>query len=71
MGVSMIENIGKIDDFMYRVFPKYTSKKALGNYYGEYIESSIREFQKRTGLESDGCVGQLTLNELKKYGFKV
>lgn len=64
------ENVGRIADFMYRVFPKYTDKKALGNYYGKYIKASITEFQKRTGLEADGCVGQITLKELEKYGFK-
>ena len=64
------ENIGKIASFMYKNFPAYTNKKALGNYYGKYIQSSIKEFQRRTGLESDGCVGPITLKELKKYGFK-
>jgi N-acetylmuramoyl-L-alanine amidase CwlA len=63
-------NIGKIADFMYRVFPAYTDKKALGNYYGKYIQSSIKEFQRRTGLVKDGIVGQQTLAELEKYGFK-
>ena len=64
------ENVGKIANFMYKTFPAYTDKKALGNYYGEYIEASITEFQRRTKLEADGCVGQITLKELKKYGFK-
>lgn len=63
-------NIGKIADFMYRVFPAYTDKKALGNYYGPYIQASIKEFQRRTNLETDGCVGPITLAELEKYGFK-
>ncbi len=63
-------NIGKIADFMYRVFPAYTNKKALGNYYGPYITASIKEFQRRTGLETDGCTGPITLAELKKYGFR-
>lgn len=63
-------NIGKIAAFMYRVFPAYTNKKALGNYYGPYIQAAIKEFQRRTGLEADGCVGPITLAELKKYGFK-
>lgn len=62
-------NIGKIAVFMRRVFPAYTNKKALGNYYGQYIQASIKEFQRRTGLEADGCVGPITLAELKKYGF--
>lgn len=64
------ENIGKIAEFMYRVFPVYTNKKALGNYYGKYIMASIKEFQRRTGLESDGNVGAITLAKLVEYGFK-
>lgn len=64
------ENVGKIADFMYRTFPAYTNKKALGNYYGQYITASIKEFQRRTGLLVDGIVGSVTLAELKKYGFK-
>ena len=64
------ENVGKIAEFMYRVYPKYTSKKALGNYYGKNIQNSIREFQKRTGLERDGSVGVKTLAMLVKKGFK-
>lgn len=64
------ENIGKIAEFMYRVFPSYTTKKALGNYYGKYIQQSIKEFQERTNLENDGSVGPLTLAKLKEYGFK-
>ena len=63
-------NVGKIASFMRRVFPAYTSPKALGNYYGAYIKASITEFQRRTGLKPDGCVGPLTLNKLKQYGFK-
>jgi len=65
------ENIGRIADFMYKVFPSYTDKRALGNYYGQYIMNSIKEFQRRTKLEVDGSVGPITLNELKKYGFKI
>lgn len=62
-------NVGKIASFMYKTFPAYTNKKALGNYYGPNIQSSIKEFQKRTGLTPDGCTGPITLKELKKYGF--
>ena len=64
------DNVDKISKFMYKTFPAYTPKSALGNYYGPNIQASIKKFQKRTGLESDGCVGPLTLKMLVKYGFK-
>lgn len=63
-------NIGKIADFMYKVFPSYTSKAALGNLLGDNLIKSIKEFQRRTGLEPDGNIGPKTLNMLEKYGFK-
>lgn len=63
-------NIGKIAEFMYTVFPSYTSQNALGNYYGDNLIKSIKEFQRRTGLTPDGCTGPLTLAMLEKYGFK-
>lgn len=63
-------NIGKIASFMRKTFPAYTNEKALGNFYGPYIEASIKEFQKRTGLEADGKTGPKTLAKLKTYGFK-
>lgn len=64
------ENVAKIASFMRRVFPAYTDKRALGDLYGPYIQAAIKEFQKRTGLETDGNTGPITLAELKKYGFK-
>lgn len=64
------ENVGKIARFMRKTFPAYTSEKALGNYYGDNLIKSIKEFQRRTGLTPDGCTGPLTLAMLKKYGFK-
>lgn len=63
------KNVGKISEFMYVMFPAYTSKKARGTFYGRYLKAAITEFQQRTGLEPDGCVGPLTLCELIKYGF--
>ena len=63
-------NVGKIASFMYRTFPSYTKKSALGNVYGPNLRNAIKEFQRRTGLEADGCVGPLTLKKLEKYGFK-
>lgn len=62
--------VGELATFMYATFPAYTSRKALGDIYGDNLAKSITEFQKRTGLYPDGCTGRLTYNELKKYGFK-
>ena len=64
------ENVGKISSFMYKTFPSYTKKAALGNYFGKNLLASIKEFQSRTGLEADGNIGPLTLKMLVKYGFK-
>lgn len=64
------ENVGKIAAFMRKTFPSYTSEKALGNYYGDNLIKSIKEFQRRTNLTPDGCTGPLTLAMLEKYGFK-
>ena len=62
--------IGRLADFMYKTFPAYTKKEALGNYFGKNIRASITEFQRRCHLEADGCVGRITYNKLKEYGFK-
>lgn len=64
------DNIGKMASFMYHVFPVYTKKEALGNWFGPNLTRSIKEFQRRTGLEPDGSVGPLTLAKLQYYGFK-
>lgn len=63
-------NVGKIATFMYKTFPTYTKKSALGNLFGKNLQSAIKEFQRRTGLEADGCVGPKTLAKLEKHGFK-
>lgn len=62
--------VGQLAQFMRTTFPAYTSAKALGNYYGDYIAAAIKEFQKRTGLEADGKTGPLTYARLQQYGFK-
>ena len=64
------KNIGKIAEFMYKQFPAYTKKSALGNLFGTNLRKAVTEFQKRTGLETDGNIGPLTLKELEKHGFK-
>lgn len=66
------KRVGQIASFMRRNFPSYTSAKALGNYYGNYLKASVLEFQKRTRMskkDQDGCVGPKTLAKLRSYGF--
>ena len=62
--------VGRLASFMRATFPAYTPKAALGNTYGDNLWKSIKEFQRRTGLQADGNTGPITYNELKKYGFK-
>lgn len=62
--------IGDLALFMRQTFPAYTSAKALGNYFGKYLTSSIKRFQQNTHLYCDGCVGPKTYEMLKKYGFR-
>lgn len=72
-GTKYINNspvIGRIAAFMYKTFPKYTDKRALGNYYGPYLTAAIKEFQRRNKMEQDGNTGPLTMAKLKSYGFK-
>lgn len=64
------ERVGRLANFMYAMFPAYTSRKALGDYYGKFLRASLIQFQKRTGLYPDGCVGKITYAKLKEYGFK-
>ena len=63
------ERVAYLARFMRREFPAYTSAKALGPIYGDYLSKSIAEFQKRTGLYPDGMTGPITYNKLKEYGF--
>lgn len=62
--------VGKLADFMYKTFPKYTSSHARGNLYGQYLKKSIVQFQKNVKLKADGMTGPQTYEALKKYGFK-
>ena len=71
------KNVEKINDFYYDVFPSYADElgrnkeDVKGNLFGENTVAWTKEFQKRTGLKADGYIGELTLKELKKFGFKI
>lgn len=62
--------VGKLASFMRATFPAYTSPNALGNYYGPFLTAAVREFQRRTGLQTDGKTGPKTYAKLVQYGFK-
>lgn len=70
------KNIERINDFYYKVFPTYAEtlkrdkEDVKGGYFGENTEAWTKEFQRRTGLEQDGCIGPITLAMMKKFGFK-
>lgn len=49
---------------------KLLGKKGDGDYFGINLYKWVKEFQRRTGLETDGNIGPLTLAMLEKYGFK-
>ena len=63
------DRVAYLARFMRQNFPSYTSAKALGNIYGNYLTKSITEFQKRTGLYPDGMTGPITYAKLQEYGF--
>lgn len=64
------DRVAALASFMRKTFPKYTSAKALGPVYGDYLWKAIKEFQKRTGLYPDGCTGKITYAKLQQYGFR-
>lgn len=41
----------------------------LGDYFGINLEKWIKCFQQMNNLKIDGCIGAVTLNKLKEYGF--
>ena len=63
------DRIASLARFMYRNFPDYTNKKALGPVYGDFLYKSLVCFQQRTGLYPDGFCGPATYKKLQEYGF--
>jgi murein L,D-transpeptidase YcbB/YkuD len=55
---------------MYKQFPLYTKKEALGDYFGNNLLSAVKEFQKRTGLKVNGHIDESMLKKLESFGFK-
>ncbi len=71
------ENVRKINDFYYNVFPDY--EKALernkedvrGGLFGENTVAWTKEFQRRNNLKTTGRFGKRTLSKAKEHGFNV
>ena len=63
-----------ISSFLATNFMGYESKTnvkvndMLGEYFGKYLETWIKQFQKNNDLEVDGCIGKITLAKLREYG---
>lgn len=62
--------IAAMANFMYEVFPRYTDRSALGDYFGPNLRRAIIRLQRATNIEQDGCVGPITHAQLQKYGFR-
>lgn len=41
----------------------------LGSVFGVNLEKWVKEFQRANKLEIDGCIGSITYNKMKEYGF--
>lgn len=59
-----------IATFMHKNYPAYTSEDAVSRIYNNHLVKSIKEFQSRTKIVSDGCIGPKTLAMLESKGFK-
>ncbi len=65
------ENIGRVASHMYKYFPAYTKKEALGNYFGKNLLASVKEFRRRTGLSTNNRIDEAFITKLEKnYKFK-
>ena len=64
------ERVNQLSKFMRKNFPTYTPAAALGPTYGDNLWKSIKEFQRRVKLTSDGNTGPATYEKLKSFGFK-
>ena len=49
---------------------KLLGKNGDGNLFGPNLKAWVKDFQRRLGLAQDGCVGPITLGEMKALGFK-
>lgn len=49
----------------------YYANLVKGEYYGDYVEACVKVFQKKNGLEQDGCIGPITLAKMEEQGFTV
>lgn len=64
--------VTKLQTGFNRVFPKYPGLPLeVDGDFGPKTELAVREFQRRTGLKTDGIVGPQTAAQLARYGIKL
>ena len=49
---------------------KLLGKNGNGNLFGPNLKAWVKDFQRRLGLKQDGCIGPITLGQMKQLGFK-
>ena len=68
------DDIMIISTFLASNFMGYEAKTGvkindmLGDYFGDNLTAWVKEFQRNTGLEDDGGIGEITLAKLREYG---
>lgn len=62
------DRVGYLQAGLKRVFPHYAGKLDVDESFGPATEKAVMEFQRRSGLTTDGKVGPATRDELATHG---
>ena len=66
--VSIIASFLAINFVGYEYKTKVAIEDMLGEYYENNLIAWVKQFQSNNGLETDGCIGKITLSKLEEYG---
>lgn len=64
------DHVKRLQQFLKDNFDSYAGALAVDGDFGPATEAAVREFQTRSGIDSDGVVGPITLEFLKRAGFR-